>query len=281
MQHGAMLQFLSTPVSFESFGLDPIVTPDWLPFTIYWYALAYIFGLIIAWYLARQLVKSDEAWGARSRPKPDDFDDLIVWCALGVVIGGRLAHILFYDFAKYAVDPLEIVMLRKGGMSFHGGLAGAVLAMVLFARRRGLSILSIFDVAAIVAPIGLFLGRIANFINGELFGRATGGDWGIIFPGGGSAPRHPSQLYEAATEGLLLFIVVLIVHRVVKFHRPGLLAGVFGVGYALARIACEFAREPDAQLGFILGGWGTMGMFLSLPVLLAGLWLIARAPRAA
>ncbi len=276
-----MLEFLSAPVPFESFGLSPKLTPDWFPFPIRWYALAYMTGLIAAWYIARRLVRRDAEWGTRARPKPDDFDDLIVWCAIGVILGGRLAHVIFYEFARYAADPLQILLIWRGGMSFHGGLAGAVLAMALFARRKGLPVLSLFDTAAIVAPVGLFLGRIANFVNGELFGRATDGSWGIIFPDGGNIPRHPSQLYEAAAEGILLFLLVWITYRVVRFHRPGLLAGVFGVGYALARIACEFAREPDPQLGFLLGNWGTMGIVLTLPVLLCGIWLILRAPRAA
>jgi phosphatidylglycerol---prolipoprotein diacylglyceryl transferase len=277
----ARLQFLSAPVPFESFGLDPVLTPDWFPFPIRWYALAYIGGLIVAWAIARRLVRNDEDWAGRARPKPDDFDDLIVWCAVGVILGGRLAHVIFYDFAVYAADPMQILRIWKGGMSFHGGLIGALIAMALFARRRKLPVLSFFDVAALVAPIGLFLGRVANFINGELYGRATDGSWGIVFPQGGPIPRHPSQLYEAATEGLLLLALVWIVFAVTRFRRPGLLAGVFGVGYALARIGSEFAREPDRQLGFLLGDWGTMGMILSVPVLVAGLWLILAARRAA
>ncbi len=275
-----MLDFLYAPVPFESFGLDPILTPDWFPFPIRWYALAYIIGLIMAWFIARRLAANDAAWGARARPRPDDFDDLIVWCALGVVLGGRLGHVFFYDFARYMADPMQILRVWQGGMSFHGGLIGALLAMALFARRRGVPLLSFFDIAALVAPIGLLLGRIANFINGELYGRATDGSWGIIFPAGGPLPRHPSQLYEAASEGLLLLLLVWIIYSAARFHRPGLLAGVFGVGYGLARIASEFGREPDPQLGFLFGGWATMGMMLSLPVLLAGLWLIIRSSRA-
>jgi phosphatidylglycerol---prolipoprotein diacylglyceryl transferase len=274
-----MFDFLTRPVPFESFGLDPILSPDWFPFPIRWYALAYIAGLIAAWFIARKLVRLDAAWGNRARPKPDDFDDLIVWCALGVVLGGRLAHVLFYDLARYTADPVQILVIWRGGMSFHGGLIGAITAMALFARRKGLPALAFFDVAALVAPIGVFLGRIANFINGELFGRATDGSWGIVFPGGGPVPRHPSQLYEAASEGLLLLALVWLVFAISRFHRPGLLAGVFGLGYAIARIGSEFAREPDRQLGFLLGNWGTMGMILSMPIMLAGLWLAIRSRR--
>jgi phosphatidylglycerol---prolipoprotein diacylglyceryl transferase len=220
-------------------------------------------------------------WGARPRPKPDDFDDLIVWCALGVVVGGRLGHVLFWESARYISDPLQLFKVWQGGMSFHGGLIGAMLAMALFAWKRGLPVLALFDVAALVAPIGLFLGRLANFIKGELFGRLTDGRWGIIFPGGGPLPRHPSQLYEAATEGLLLLALVWTVYSFARFHRPGLLAGVFGIGYGLARIACEFAREPEGQPAFLIGDWGTMGMLLSVPLLLAGLLLVLRARRVA
>jgi phosphatidylglycerol---prolipoprotein diacylglyceryl transferase len=280
-QRRIMLQFLSSPVPFESFGLHPVLTPNWFPFPIRWYALAYIAGLIAAWFIARRLVRNEADWAGRARPKPDDFDDTIVWCAIGLILGGRLAHVIFYDFARYAEDPVQILVIWRGGMSFHGGLFGALVAMALFARRKSLPLLSFFDVAALVAPIGLMLGRIANFINGELFGRVTDGSWGVIFPGGGPDPRHPSQLYEAATEGLLLLMLVWLVYGIARFRYPGLLAGVFGIGYGIARIACEFAREPDWQLGFLLGNWGTMGMILSVPMVLAGFWLIIRSRRAA
>jgi phosphatidylglycerol---prolipoprotein diacylglyceryl transferase len=272
-----MFDFLQQPVRFERFGFDPVATPDWFPLPIRWYALAYIVGLFAAWWLARRIVRDEPAWGQRMRPKPDEFDDLIVWCAFGVILGGRLAHILFYDFARYAADPLSILRLWEGGMSFHGGFLGAVLAMVLFARRRGLPVLSLFDIAGIVAPIGLFLGRLANFHTGELFGRATDGSWGIIFPRGGEAPRHPSQLYEAAGEGLILFVLMVILWKTGALRRPGLVAGLFAAGYGLARSLAEFAREPDAQLGFLTGGWLTMGMALSLPMLVAGLALAGRS----
>jgi phosphatidylglycerol:prolipoprotein diacylglycerol transferase len=166
-------------------------------------------------------------------------------------------------------------------MAFHGGLAGAAAAIWIYARRNGLNPLSLFDVAAAVAPIGLFLGRVANFINGELWGRATDVPWAVIFPNAGPVPRHPSQLYEAATEGLLLFIVLALLVRRVGFHRPGHLAGVFGIGYAVARIGCEFFREPDPQLGFLFGNVLTMGMLLSVPLGVLGILLVVRARRAA
>jgi phosphatidylglycerol:prolipoprotein diacylglycerol transferase len=275
-----MLDFLSAPVRFESLGLDPVLTPAWFPLPIRWYSLAYIGGLAAAWLIARRVAAAAGLWGVRARPQPSDFDDLVVAAALGVILGGRLGHVLFYDFARYAADPLGILRLWEGGMSFHGGLVGAMVAMALFARSRGLPMLVYFDVAAIVAPIGLFLGRIANFINGELFGRATDQSWGIIFPGGGEIARHPSQLYEAFGEGLLLFVALVVAARLGGLRRAGLLSGLFGVGYALARITAEAFREPDPQLGFLLGGILTMGMLLSLPMLAAGLWLAIRAMRA-
>ena len=272
-----MFEFLHHPVAFETFGLHPVASPAWFPFPIRWYALAYITGLIAAWMMARWLVTRDALWGGRSRPVPDHFDDLVVFCALGVVLGGRLAHVIFYDAARYIADPISVLRVWEGGMSFHGGLIGAVIAMALFARIKAVPVLALFDIAAVVVPIGLFLGRIANFVNGELFGRATDGTWGIVFPWGGDVPRHPSQLYEAAAEGLLLFLLMQLVIWMFGFRRAGLVAGVFGIGYGLARILCEFFREPDPQLGFLFGNWGTMGMVLSLPMVLIGLWLVGRS----
>jgi phosphatidylglycerol:prolipoprotein diacylglycerol transferase len=249
------------------------------PLVIRWYALAYIVGLLGGWWLARRLAARASLWGAQLRPTAAQLDDLLVWTALGVVLGGRLAYVMFYNPAYFLQNPLEILQIWRGGMAFHGGLAGAALAVHLFARRHGLSTLGLFDLCAVVAPIGLFLGRIANFINGELWGRAADVPWAVVFPGGGPVPRHPSQLYEAGAEGLLLFLVMLLAVRMYGFSRPGLLAGLFGLGYALARIACEFFREPDAQLGFLLGEWATMGMLLSMPLGLAGAALLARALR--
>jgi phosphatidylglycerol---prolipoprotein diacylglyceryl transferase len=272
-----LFTFLTEPVFYEQLGLHPIATPDWFPFPIRWYALAYITGLIGGWWLSRWLVARDALWDGRQRAKPIDYDDLVVWIALGTILGGRLAHIIFYEPARYAADPLAALRLWEGGMSFHGGLAGVMIAMVLFARKTNVPLLSLFDVAAVVAPIGLFLGRIANFINGELFGRTTDGTWGIIYAEGGDLPRHPSQLYEAGLEGLLLFAIVCTVALTGGLKRPGLLSGIFGVGYAAGRMTSEFFREPDAQLGFLFGGWLTMGMVLSLPVLLAGFGLMLRA----
>jgi phosphatidylglycerol:prolipoprotein diacylglycerol transferase len=195
--------------------------------------------------------------------------------------------VLFYNFASYLQNPSEILAVWRGGMSFHGGFLGSVLALLLFARSRGLSGLAMLDLAAVVTPIGLFFGRVANFINGELWGRpAPDLPWGVVFPGAGPLPRHPSQLYEALAEGVVLFLVLGLAVRRFGFRRPGLVGGIFVLGYALARIVCEFFREPDAQLGFLFGasvdalqGGITMGMLLSIPMALVGaiaIWLALR-----
>ncbi len=263
--------------------IDPVIFSIG-PLSVRWYALAYIVGLVGGWLYARRLIAAPGLWGEVRRPTRADLDDMLVYVALGVVLGGRLGYVLFYNFQEYLADPLSIFAVWKGGMSFHGGLAGALLGVCLLARQRKLSALAMCDVAGAVAPIGLFLGRIANFINGELWGRpAPDVPWAMVFPYGGPLPRHPSQLYEAIGEGLLLFIAVSIAVRVAGFRRPGVVSGVFAIGYAIARTVCEFFREPDPQLGFLLGrnvgfleGGLTMGMLLCVPVLLAGallLWL--------
>ncbi len=245
------------------------------PLAIRWYALAYIAGLLGGWWYLRWLVR---------RP-PHAFsveavDDFLVWATFGVVLGGRLGYVLFYKPLHYLNNPLEILAVWQGGMSFHGGLLGVVVAVVWFSRRRGLNLLQVGDAVACAAPIGLFFGRLANFINGELFGRpAPDLPWAMVFPHGGPVPRHPSQLYEAALEGLVLFVVLhLAWRRPTVRMRPGMLFGLFLAGYALARMIVEFFRQPDAHLGFLVGGL-TMGHLLSLPMLLAGLLLIAYARR--
>ena len=256
------------------------------PITIKWYALSYIAGLVGGWFYARRLVAADRFWGVVRRPSLNDIDDLIVWVALGVVLGGRIGYVLFYNLPLYLDDPLEILAIRNGGMSFHGGFLGAVLAMVLFARSRKLSPYTLLDLAAVVVPIGLFFGRIANFVNGELWGRiAPDFAYAVVFPSGGLLARHPSQLYEAATEGALLFVVMALAVRRFGFRKPGLLGGIFVLGYALARTFCEFFREPDRQLGYLFGtgdwryGGITMGMLLCVPMALIGLTYIALALR--
>lgn len=268
--------------------IDPVAV-QLGPLSIKWYGLAYVVGLLGGWWYARKLVASDRLWGGRARPQPVELDDMLLFVAFGVVLGGRIGFVLFYDLARYLERPQDIFAIWQGGMSFHGGLIGATLGLWLFARRRGYPALSVFDLAAAVVPIGLLLGRIANFINGELWGRpAPDFPYAMVFPNGGPLPRHPSQLYEAFSEGLLLFILVNLLVRAGGFRRPGFVAGVFGMGYAVARVVCEFFREPDPQLGFLFGtsvdalsGGITMGMLLSLPVFFAGLWLVLRSRREA
>ena len=265
-------------------AIDPVALAIG-PITIKWYALAYIAGLIGGWYYARRLVMADSLWGVVKRPQVVDIDDLVVWVALGVVLGGRIGYVLFYNLPLYIADPWEILAIRNGGMSFHGGFLGAILAFLLFARSKGLNGYTLLDIGAVVVPIGLFFGRIANFVNGELWGRvAPDFPYAIVFPSGGPLPRHPSQLYEAATEGLLLFIVMAISVRRFGFRKPGLLGGIFVLGYALARTFCEFFREPDRQLGFLfgdhlgpMGGGVTMGMLLCVPMMIVGLTYIVLA----
>ncbi len=263
-----------TGIPFPDF--DPVALQIG-PIAIRWYALAYVAGLFGGLVYAKRLAANDALWGARQRPTALDLDDLLLWATLGVIAGGRLAYVVFYNPGYYLAKPIEALSIWAGGMSFHGGLAGATLAMFLFARRRNLPFLAVADIVATVAPLGLLLGRIANFVNSELWGRVTTMPWGVIFPNGGPLPRHPSQLYEAATEGLLLLIVLWIAASRGAFRRPGLVTGLFGAGYAVSRIMCEVFREPDPQLGYLLGGFATMGMLLSLPMLAIGLWLILRA----
>ena len=260
----------------------PVIDPVAIaigPLAIRWYALAYVAGIVGGWWYSRRLAADVPLWGDVKRPTSTDMDDLIVWIALGIVLGGRVGYVLFYNSSAYLQNPSEILAVWRGGMSFHGGFLGVVLALVLFSRARGLNLLAMFDVAAVVTPIGLLTGRLANFVNGELWGRAAPDvPWAFVFPMGGPLPRHPSQLYEAATEGLLLLVLMGLLARRFGFRRPGLLAGLFVAGYALARIGCEFFREPDAQLGFLLGGV-TMGQILSVPMLVAGIALAIWAAR--
>ncbi|HEY4165871.1 MAG TPA: prolipoprotein diacylglyceryl transferase, partial [Reyranella sp.] len=206
--------------------------------------------------------------------------DFAFWSVVGIVLGGRIGYVLFYNFPYYMAHPADIVALWDGGMAFHGGLVGILIAMALFTRAKGGSILSSFDLLGCIGTIGIFLVRIANFINGELYGAPTSLPWAVVFPTDPEGlPRHPSQLYEAGLEGLLLFALIFIGTRWFGWlKRPGLVAGIFGVGYALSRILVEFIRLPDVQLGYLLGtGWLTMGQVLSVPILIAGLALMAVA----
>ena len=243
------------------------------PLAIRWYALAYIVGILVGWVYARSIISSKRLWGGPAPFTVIDFDDFIIWITLGIILGGRIGYILFYNLPLFAAHPLQIFELWNGGMSFHGGVLGCTAAIILFALKRGIPMLSLADVTTAVAPIGLFLGRIANFINGELWGRPTDVPWAMIFPSGGPIPRHPSQLYEAALEGIVLFIVLNVLVRWGALKRPGVVTGSFAVGYGIARITCEFFREPDPQLGFLWGGL-TMGMLLCIPLMLAGIGLL-------
>ena len=263
-------------------AIDPVLV-EIGPLAIRWYALAYIAGLVLGWLLARALAARDALWGGLSPMTPEDMDDLLFWTTLGVILGGRIGYVLFYNPAYFAAHPAEVLAVWQGGMSFHGGLIGTIVALVLVARMRAIPVLSLFDIAGVVAPIGLLFGRIANFINSELWGRATDVPWAVVFPNGGGVARHPSQLYEAALEGALLLAIMLWLVNAGGLRRPGLAAGVFGIGYGLARITVEAFREPDAQLGYLAFGT-TMGQWLSVPVVLAGFTLMAyaliRPPRA-
>lgn len=261
------LSALSFPV------FDPVAVQIG-PIAIRWYALAYITGLALGW----QFVRSLATRGA-SRLNRAQIDDLLFWVALGVILGGRLGYVLFYRPDHYLFNPLEILKVWQGGMSFHGGMLGVIVAIIWFSRRHKLPMLSVGDTVAVAVPIGLFFGRIANFVNGELFGRVSDAPWAMVFPGGGLFPRHPSQLYEAGLEGLVLFLVLAwLAYRTTALRRPGMTTGVFLVGYGVARGFIELFREPD--VGIALPEIGvTMGQLLSLPMLIVGLLLIIHAWR--
>jgi phosphatidylglycerol---prolipoprotein diacylglyceryl transferase len=251
---------------------DPVIVQIG-PFGIRWYALAYIAGLVLGWRLARHLVRL-----APPVATAVQVDDFLTWATLGVVLGGRLGYVLFYKPWVYLADPLQIFEVWQGGMSFHGGALGVALAIVWFCRRNAIPLLGFADRIAVCAPIGLGLGRIANFINGELWGRPAPDwlPWAMIFPAAGPEPRHPSQLYQALLEGLVLFLAMLALGRREDLRaRFGWLTGAFLVGYGVARIVGELFRQPDIFLGYLVGG-ATMGQLLSIPMVIAGGWLILR-----
>ncbi len=251
------------------------------PFSVHWYALAYIVGMLFAsWYLKR-LVTFPKLWGAyRPTLTVQQVDDLFLWFLVGVIGGGRLGYVLFYKPAFYFANPLEIFKTWDGGMSFHGGFLGVVVACWLYGRKHGIGLDRLLDLGAAVTPVGLGLGRIANFINAELWGRPSDMPWAVIFPGDNFG-RHPSQLYEALLEGLVLFVVVRIAtHHFAALQYPGRAAGIYALGYGLSRIFVEHFREPDAQLGYF-AGFITMGMILSFPLVAIGMWLLIRSRRTA
>ena len=234
-----------------------------------WYGLMYLAGFGLGWMLGR--------WRA-SRPGSGwtgpDVDDLLTCVMIGIILGGRIGYVLFYDLPVYTHDPMEIVRIWNGGMSFHGGLLGVLGAFWYFARTRGRTFLEVSDFIAPLIPQGLFFGRLGNFINGELWGKVSDAPWAVVFPGAGPLPRHPSQLYEAALEGLLLFIMLWVFS--LKPRKVGAISGLFALGYGVFRFAVEFVRMPDVQLGYLAFGWLTMGQLLCVPLILAGAWLLCR-----
>ena len=253
-------------------AIDPVAV-EIGPLSIRWYALAYVVGLLLGWQYVRYLAGRCIDGLTRKHA-----DDLLVWGTLGVVAGGRLGYVLFYQPDYYLAHPAQILLIWQGGMSFHGGALGVIVVAILYSRAKRIGLLPIADAICAQVPIGLFLGRVANFINGELYGRPSEVPWAMVFPGGGPTPRHPSQLYEAVLEGLVLFALLAAAAHVRRLaQRPGTIAGLFYAGYGVARIICELFREPDAFLGFILPGI-TLGQILSLPMIVLGLFLILRIP---
>ncbi|MDT1062956.1 prolipoprotein diacylglyceryl transferase [Paracoccus sp. CPCC 101403] len=269
-----------------------------LSLSLRWYALAYLVGLILGWRIIVGLMRRPALWGDAAPMRPEQVEELLSWVVVGVVAGGRLGFVLFYEPAYYLSNPGQILQLWNGGMSFHGGFLGVVLVSWIYCRRHGIAPLRLSDAMAVAAPIGLGLGRLANFINAELWGRPTDLPWGVIFPGAaaqdcpgitGLCARHPSQLYEAALEGVLLALVLFLLVRRGGLRRPGLALGTFVMGYGLSRFVVEFFRQADAQfitpdnpLGHVLGGavWGlSMGQLLSLPMVLIGLAFVIHARR--
>ncbi len=260
-------------------AIDPVAISIG-PLSVRWYGLAYFAGILIGWWYARRLVSNENLWGGRPAPiTTAEIDDFPLWLVAGIVLGGRVGYALFYQQGHFVDDPLALLRLWEGGMSFHGGLAGTILAMAIFSLVKKIPMLSLFDIAAASVPFGLFFGRIANFINGELWGRPTDLPWAVVFPNGGALARHPSQLYEAALEGILLFVLLrILTHHFGSLRRPGLTGGTFIAGYGIARILIEFVREPDPQLGFLAGSL-TMGMLLSIPMVVVGIAAMVLAVR--
>jgi len=252
--------------------IDPVAI-DLGPVAIHWYGLMYLVGFVAAWALMH--------WRARRRSdlavSGDDIDDLLFWGAVGVIVGGRLGYVVFYNPIGWLDDPLMVFRIWEGGMAFHGGLLGVIVALVGFAWRRGKAPFDVLDFVAPVTPIGLGAGRLGNFINGELWGRVTDLPWGMVFPGAGPEPRHPSQIYEFLLEGVVLFIVVWWFSAKPRPRRA--VSGVFLIGYGVMRVLVEFVRMPDPHLGTIAWGWLTMGQLLSLPMIVAGAVMLALAYR--
>nr|VFK21221.1 MAG: phosphatidylglycerol:prolipoprotein diacylglycerol transferase [Candidatus Kentron sp. LFY] len=251
-------------------GIDPVAI-QLGPLSIHWYGLMYLVGFGLAWWLGRQRATAARGW------QPAAIDDLVFYCALGAVLGGRIGHILFYDLAYFMEAPWVIFQVWKGGMSFHGGLLGVCLAMWWYARRHGRSFFQVTDFIAPLVPPGLGAGRLGNFINGELWGKTTELPWGVVFPGAGPLPRHPSQLYEAFLEGAVLFVILWLFSQ--KTRPTMAVSGLFLVGYGCFRFLMEFIRLPDQPLGYLAFDWFTMGQLLSLPMMIIGSGLLFLAYR--
>lgn len=271
---------LLLPLSALPFpSIDPVIVRLG-PLAIHWYGVSYVVGILLGWWYAKRLLSNPALWlEGRPAMKPSDIDDFLVWATVGIVVGGRVGYVLFYDLAKYLANPLDIVALWQGGMSFHGGMLGIILAMVLFARSRNILPWSLLDVIGAGTPPALGLVRCANFINSELWGRITNVPWAIEFPNGGPFTRHPSQLYEALLEGVVLFLILrFFTHRAKRLGTPRFVGCAFITFYGLIRIFIEFFREPDVQVGYLFGtDWFTRGMELSIPMILFGLWGMAGA----
>jgi phosphatidylglycerol:prolipoprotein diacylglycerol transferase len=244
------------------------------PLEVHWYGIAYLVGILLGWAFARHLVSNAALWKPHEPPiTRQEIDDFLTWAVVGIIVGGRLGYVLFYNPGFYMQSPLSAFAVWDGGMSFHGGATGAIVAMVAYARNRGFSPFSLLDVIAVSSCSGLFFGRIANFVNAELWGRPADVPWAFIFPGAGPEPRHPSQLYEAGLEGIVLLVVLsVLIFGFKKLSQPGFIGGAWVLGYGFARIFVEFFRMPDPQLGYLAFDWLTMGMILSLPMLAIGAW---------
>ena len=262
------------------------------PFALRWYALAYVAGIVLGWLYGVRLIKNQAIWRGSNPPITQaQADDLILWITLGIILGGRLGYVLFYTPDLIVKDPLQIVQVWNGGMSFHGGALGVAIAVAVFSRMQKVDMIRLGDLVAPCVPFGLFFGRIANFVNGELWGRPTDAPWGVVFCNeriqetlgrcpAGLEPRHPSQLYEAALEGIALFLILRwATHGAKLLPRRGMVAGLFLLGYAVFRAGTEFVREPDLHMPEALRGYVTMGLLLSIPMLVAGVYLIWRARR--
>ncbi len=260
-------------------NIDPIAIAIG-PIAIRWYALAYLFGVFLGAGYGYLLLRNERLWHRGAPPfAAKDIWDFAFWAMLAIVIGGRVGYVLFYDLHRYAMEPLQVFNTLDGGMSYHGGMLGLMLAAILFSRSKGGNWLSSLDLLGAVATIGIFLGRVANFINAELYGAPANLPWAVVFPTDPlQVPRHPSQLYEALLEGLLLFLIIRVAtHVFFALRKPGLVAGIFAIGYALSRIAVELVRLPDIQLGYLYFGWVTMGQLLTLPLLFGGIILVVYA----